>query len=128
VVIGGVPVAVVANQLMVELRSRFPSQEVLDALDLLYPQYWAMPDAGKKIPKHLCVIKNWYGVEKTITVDGIQQQCESIVDNWRLDLEQGYFKIAMINNHVVAMLLPYGVNPLTQLWRVLDAAIICLYP
>jgi hypothetical protein len=128
VVIGGVPVAVVANQLMVELRSRFPSQEVLDALDLLYPQYWAMPDAVKKFPKHLCVIKNWYGMEKTIIMDGIQQQCESIVDNWRLDSEQGYFKIAMINNHAVAMLLPYDVNPLTQLWRVLDATSICLYP
>jgi hypothetical protein len=34
----------------------------------------------------------------------------------------------MINNHAVAMLPSYDVNPLTRLWRVLDAASVCLYP
>jgi hypothetical protein len=42
-----VPVASMASQLIAELRSHFPSQEVLDALDLLYPQFWAMPNAEK---------------------------------------------------------------------------------
>jgi hypothetical protein len=50
------------------------------------------------------------------------------VDNWRLDSEQGYFKIAMINNHAAAMLPTFDINPLTRLWRVLDAASVCLYP
>jgi hypothetical protein len=31
--------AAVANQLMAELWSRFPLQEVMDALGLLYPQF-----------------------------------------------------------------------------------------
>jgi hypothetical protein len=108
-------VAAAASQLMAEFRSRFPSQGVLDALDLLYPQFWAMPDAEKQFPKHLSMIKQWYGVPKTILVDGVQQQCEPILDSWRLDSEQGYFKITMINNHATAMLPPYDVNPLTRL-------------
>jgi hypothetical protein len=106
-------VARAASQLMAELRFRFPSQGVLNALDLLYPQFWAMPDAKKQFPKHLSVLKKWYGVGKMTMVDGVQQQCEPIVDNWRLDLEQGYFKIAMINNHAAAILPPYDVNSLT---------------
>jgi hypothetical protein len=44
----GVPVIGAASQLMAELRSRFPSQEVLDTLGLLDPQFWAMPDAEKQ--------------------------------------------------------------------------------
>jgi hypothetical protein len=87
-----------------------------------------MPRSKKQFPKHLSVIKKWYGVGKTITVDGIQQQCQPIVDNWRLDSKQGYFKIAMINKHAATMLPLYDVNPLTWLWRVLDATSICLYP
>jgi hypothetical protein len=123
-----VHVAAVASQLMAEFRSQFPSQGVLDALGLLYPQFWAMPDVEKQFPKHLSVIKQWYAVPKTILVDGMQQQCEPILDSWGLDSEQGYFKIAMINNHAATMLPPYNVNPLTRLWRVLDAASVCLYP
>jgi hypothetical protein len=74
-----------------------------------------MPNIKKQFPKHLSVIKKWY-VQKMICVDGVQQQCESIMDNWRLDSKQGYFKIAMINNHATAMLSPFDVNPLTWLW------------
>jgi hypothetical protein len=43
-------------------------------------------------------------------------------------VQQAYFKLAMKSNSKAAMQPPFNENPLTQLWRTLDSASVCIYP
>jgi len=74
------------------------------------------------------VIKAFYGEPKWIG-EGEKRRCvPPLLDNSLLESEQPLFKIAMIANAHTAMTLPpltatsnQIVNPLTKLWRTLDA-------
>jgi hypothetical protein len=46
-------VAGVVAQLIQELQRRFPEHIVLDALGIIYPQYWLQPDVEITFSKHL---------------------------------------------------------------------------
>jgi hypothetical protein len=73
------------------------------------------------------VLKRWYGEHKAL-VDGEKRtHVPALLDPWKLDSQQAYFKLAMVNNFKAAMEPPFDVNPLTRLWRALDAASICIY-
>ena len=53
---------VAAVQLIVELKARFPVHNIMDALGVVYPQYWLQESAPEvSFRKHLDVLKNFYG-------------------------------------------------------------------
>ena len=61
-------------------------------------------------------------------VDGEKRtHVPTLLNFWKLDSQQAYFKLAMVNNFKAAMELPFDVNPLTRMWRALDATSICIY-
>jgi hypothetical protein len=121
----------VAIQLIGELRSRFSQHDILDAHGIIYPQYWANPNAEESFHKYLQVLKKFYGEHKTLSrgENGESKtHVPALLDPWKLDSQQAYFKLSMLNNFKQAMQPPFDVNPLTRLWRTLDSASLCIYP
>ena len=46
----------------------------------------------------------------------------ALLDDWEFTLRQNMFKMAMKSNSKVAMLPPFDVNPLSHLWRTMNAS------
>jgi hypothetical protein len=44
-----------------ELSMGFPAAGLMDALGIIYPQYWGKEDCDSKFEKHLKIIKGHYG-------------------------------------------------------------------
>ena len=55
-----------AQVLINELQSHFSLHEVMDALGMLYPQYWLQIRADVYFPQHLAVLKAHYSKTKTL--------------------------------------------------------------
>ena len=78
--------------------------------------------------KHLNIIKDFYGNPKWVGEGDSRRHVLPVLDTFALESEQALFKIAMISNAHAAMELPplnapahQLVNPVTKLWRILDA-------
>jgi hypothetical protein len=112
-----------------ELDARFPVVAVLDALGIVYPQYWLQGDCETSFRKHLTVLKEFYGEPRHVTRDGVWVHVPPVLESTRLEIEQPLFKMAMLANSPWAMEPPpvgsdaskEVVNPVTKLWRRLDA-------
>jgi hypothetical protein len=112
-------VAGVVTQLIQELQRRFPEHTVLDALGIIYPQYWLQPDVEITFSKHM---KNWYCNARVLGSGVDKEVIHGILDRWSLDSQQGYFKIPMKSNTHVAMEPPYDINLVTRIWRSIFAS------
>jgi hypothetical protein len=117
-----------AQKLIDESKARFPSVAVMDALGVVYPQYWLQGDAEVSFRKHLTVLQDFYCEPKYVGTGSAMQLVPPILDRFKLEVEQPLFKVAMLNNAKATMeLLPLGsppspmVNPLTKIWRLFDA-------
>jgi hypothetical protein len=58
-------IAEAAKQLVHELSCRFPAHHLMEALGLVYPQYWLTEDCKENFDKHMLVIKSQYYQPKT---------------------------------------------------------------
>ena len=117
-----------AIKLMDKMAGRFPDHNLMDALGIVYPQYWLQGDCAASFRKHLDIIKDFYGEPKWIGQDENKRCVPAVLDKSLLELEQPLFRIAMIANAHSSMELPplnapahQLLNPLTKLWRTLDA-------
>jgi len=114
--------AVATEQLIVELKARFPAQTVMDALRVVYPQYWLQQSSPEiSFRKHLDVLKSFYGEAQWVRNDDNKCLIPTLLDRFELEVQQPLFKMAMISNATTAMDSLGKVNPLTRLWRMLDA-------
>jgi hypothetical protein len=71
-----------AVSLIGELRSCFLQHEILDAHDIMYPQYWAALDAEERFRKHLQLLKHFYGESKTIFGNNKSRIIAPLLDSW----------------------------------------------
>lgn len=114
--------AVAAAQVQNEMKSRFPDHATMDALGVVYPQFWAqVASAQGSFSKHLDVLKEYYCEPKYIQTATGQRLIPPVLDRWKLETQQGMFKTAMMSNWERAMEPPFDLNPLTRLWRLLNA-------
>ncbi|KAG0595346.1 hypothetical protein M758_UG159400 [Ceratodon purpureus] len=113
---------VAAAQLVYELRTRFPNHSVLDALGMVYPQYWGQ---GRQVPKsfqaHLDVLTDFYCEPKEVQDGDKTRLVPPLLDRWKLQNQQSMFKTAMMSNSERACEPPFYCNPLSRIWRVLSA-------
>jgi hypothetical protein len=102
---------------------------VLDALGVVYPQYWEQDNYDTSFCKHLNVLKEFYGEPKWVEKKGEKRLIPAVLDKYKLESEQPLFKMAMVSNSAWAMEQPPQastphipiLNPWTKLWRQLDA-------
>jgi hypothetical protein len=77
------------------LEKRFPAVEVMDALGVVYPQYWVSPTAGNTFLQHLDVLKRSFGVPKRVKEDFI---VPALIDAQCLTEQASFLKVSMLNN------------------------------
>lgn len=109
-----------AKMLIEELDAHFPSQHVMNAFGILYPQYWCMPDAEDMFDNHLRTLMDAYGHGKILGSGDKKLLITPVINRDALISQRALFKICMKSNSQSAMLPPYDINPLTKVWRVLD--------
>jgi hypothetical protein len=56
-----------AELLIQELSKRFPDSEIMEALGVVFSQYWKNPKCDTLFPVHMQVIKRWYYDMKVVT-------------------------------------------------------------
>lgn len=91
-------------------------------MGILYPQYWLAGDCESTFEKHLRILMDYYGHGKIIGKDNDKVLVPALVDRERLLSQQGLFKLAMRSNAHSAMEPPFDTNPLTRIWKTLDAS------
>jgi hypothetical protein len=104
----------------------------MDAFGFVYPQYWLTSEADDNFEKHLSIIKEYYGHTKKFDNQskGIKEvgtsttktkEVAPILDIQKLDEQALMFKITMKGNCHSAMTGDLPLNPLTCLWRRVEA-------
>lgn len=120
-------VAAAADQVMEEVRSRFPAYGLMDALGIVYPQYWKNGDLHALFRKHLDIIKAHFCESRSVGTGDDKMLVPALLDARKLESEQHLFRVSMVHNSAYACELPpmgsstNMVNPLTKLWRCLDS-------
>jgi hypothetical protein len=90
----------------------------MDALGVVYPQYWVSPTAPQTFPQHLEVLKRSFGHPKRVNDNSL---VPALLDAQRLAEQSSFFKLSMLNNSQWAVDHNFGVNPLTRLWQKLSS-------
>jgi hypothetical protein len=102
-----------------ELEQRFPSSQIMNALSVVYLQFWLTDVDEIELRQHLSVIKNVFGQPKEMeTTPDKWEWTRELVSPGGLDKELECFRIAMLHNshHAMRAIDPH-IHPLTKLWR-----------
>jgi hypothetical protein len=91
-----------AELLISQLEKRFPNSEIMEALGIVFPQYWLQEKCDELFPLHLQVIKAWF--------------CNFKVANFRVGGERELRQVAAPLDSK-AMECPDSVNPVTKVWQ-----------
>jgi hypothetical protein len=75
-----------ATRLIVELDVQFLKQAVLDAMGVIYPQYWLQVDAKMTFPRHLEVLKGFYCTPRPSGQSKDAPMVHPILSTWELDV------------------------------------------
>jgi hypothetical protein len=117
-----------ARSIDAELHFWFPSQPVMDAMGIVFPQFWRDEHADESFFKHLAVLKAHFCQNKTVT--GWKHMGDMNVPGLlrpeALDAQHAMFRMAMKTNWSTSMSRPFSVNPLTRIWQQLGANTILL--
>jgi hypothetical protein len=111
--------AEIAQSLCDELNRRFPSQELLGAFGIIYPQYWMQEGAEASLAQHLSMLKDFYSCAKIVNevAGGRSYTAPKMLSASILDNQQGLFKLTMKANCEAACAPPFDINPVIKLWR-----------
>ena len=109
-----------AQHVIKEVRGHFSSHNIMDALGLVYPQYWLNGDPQALFWGHLDLVKKHYGEPKWVRKGTSEELCiQPILDAVKLEEQQHLFRVTMVHNVEFACnMLPGQLEkPLTKLWR-----------
>jgi hypothetical protein len=114
-----------AARLIKELADRFPAAPLMDALGMIYPQYWLDADCEANFKRHLVVVKEHYGYtkkfsKKTKDVSEVVREVDPILSPATLDMQANLFVVTMAANAKACMQKPIDINPVTRCWRTID--------
>lgn len=109
-----------ATKLIAELDNRFPAHHVMNAMGMLYPQYWVQLAAEENFDKHLRTLMDAYRHGRIVDTGEAKHFIQPLIDRDQLMSQRGLFKTCMKSNARAALMPPFDVNPLTRVWRVLD--------
>jgi hypothetical protein len=74
-------------QLINEWDNYFSHCALLDAMGIVYPQYWLQPQCEESFAKHLEVLKAWYCEPKMLGSSESSSIVHPLLDYWQLDIE-----------------------------------------
>jgi hypothetical protein len=107
-----------AEMLISQLDRRFPNCDIMEALGVVFPQYWLQEGCDDLFPSHLAVIREWFCDMKSVTgPDGQPLQIRALLDGHLLSMQQCLFKLTMKSHAMKAMEKPDDINPVTKMWQ-----------
>ncbi len=100
--------------LVQELQGRIPNHELMLALGVIYPNFWANHPIIVKnnFHQHMIIIKYTYCIFCTMGNDGMWMK--SMLDGYVLDLQSSFCKMTMITNNKLIMKEKFDVNPIIR--------------
>jgi hypothetical protein len=111
-----------AAKLEEQLLVRFPSAHLMDALGVIYPQYWTEKECDSNFEKHLRIIKAYYGHSMPFSTAAFPEgSVDPILSPVNLDMQISLFKMTMKENAHAMMKKPYHINSATRLWHSINA-------
>ncbi len=84
--------------MIAELNVQFLEQIVLDAMGVIYPQYWVQVATEMTFPRHLEVLRGFYSTPHPCGQFRDAPMVPPILSAWELDVQQGFFKLIMMFN------------------------------
>jgi hypothetical protein len=94
----------------------------MDALGIIYPQYWLEDNCEANFEKHLQITKEHYGQVRPFSIVAYPEgSIDPILSLAKLDIETTLFKQCMQENAHKMMKKPITLNPVTRLWRSIRA-------
>ena len=110
-----------AEMLVAELSRRFPDSDLMNALGIVFPQFWLQPNVDELFPLHLKTLKSHFcetkSVNKGTEKEPVLSQVSEPLDARNLDLQTSLFKLTMKSHAHSAMAEPRDANPVTKLWQ-----------
>jgi hypothetical protein len=100
----------------------------MDALGIVYPQYWLQPNCEMSLSKHIHVIKTTFCSRFWRDEDEIFMY--KILNVNDLDNQQNMFKLRRKSNLATCMVPPFDINLLTKMWHLMATSQvhICKFP
>jgi hypothetical protein len=115
-----------AKMVIAELDHWFPDVDLINALGVVFPQYWQEANCHELFPLHMEVIAKFYSAQKTLVSETGQENdfTVGVLDRRALEDQVSIFKSAMINNSPLVMQSEEvrKSNPLSLLWIKLSAS------
>ena len=109
-----------AEMLTLELDVRFPEVELMNALGVVFPQYWLQPNCEELFPMHVKTLRGHYSMHRTVNFgtkdEPVMREIEPLIDGRLLSLQTSLFKLTMKSHAKEAMEEPRDQNPVTKLW------------
>lgn len=109
-----------AEMLSLELDARFPEVELMNALGVVFPQYWLQANCEDLFPMHIKTLRAHFAVVRHVNFGTVSepdnQQVDPLIDGKLLHLQMSLFKLTMTSHSQAAMQEPRDQNPLTKLW------------
>ncbi len=116
------------GSLILKLNSMFLVFHIMGVMGIFLSQYWLQIDAEANFNCHLELIRSHYRTKRHLEPVKLSSMsfkvakiCPSILSTNGLEIQANIFKITLKSNVVTTMEAPFHVNPLTQLWRTLEA-------
>jgi hypothetical protein len=106
----------VAQKLISKLEMRFPKQEIMTTLGVVYPQYWVVDSITMEDTffSHLSMLKMAF--RNPHKIGGLDQNVSPLLSAHMLDLQSSHFKMTMLHNFETTLHKKNQLNPLTRLW------------
>jgi hypothetical protein len=115
-------IAEAAEKLVAQLTNRFPAVHLMDAFGLIYLQYWSDKEADVNFDRHLKILKEHYRSAKPFsTTNHPEGQVEPMLSPTALEMLSSLFKQCMKENSASMLKKPFNENPVTRMWRYIDA-------
>jgi hypothetical protein len=112
-----------AEIVIAELNVIFPDVDLLNALGVIFPQYWMDPNCHELFPLHLEILTDFFSAPKTSQGEGGQSRVNEPLNKRELLLQMPLFKSTMISNSkkMFETALIEN-NPLSVMWKKLAAS------
>ena len=106
-----------AEALIAELETRFPTNHIMHFFGIIFPEYWLQDNVDMSFSLHLAILKaTFYQPKLVVDAIGDGTWVSSLLSASALNEQMAMFKMAMKSNSKPVLQPPFTVNAMTKLW------------
>jgi hypothetical protein len=106
-----------AEMLIAELGKRFPDHKLMNALGIVFPQYWLQHNCDEFFPLHMKTLRQHFCETRSVSKGDVAKQIQAPLDARTLGFQTSLFKLTMKSHAKAVMEEPRDKNPVTKLWE-----------